>query len=231
MGGGYNLLAEVKPEHGLSVEGKQIQSLKDLRGAVEKIQKNSFSKYVNESKHSFHIWVKDIYKHRGLSSELEDCDTKESVVSCLNKWLEKAELEREIVQKVVKEKITELVKKAKDAEFNPASWADPLILGQKKKASSKFEHPKKVREVITAPKLWELKPVQRLDFKQKIMRKPAMIKQVKLTEVDEIGEKKEIQKGEVKEYPSRLALMSRKVNAMSASEVIEKMKEVYQFEI
>ena len=140
----------------------------------------------------------------------------------------------------------------KNNSFNTAKVLDPMALGKLKEKKvyipfassfawlSSDSHPKNIRQDMPVPKLWELKPIKKLEKKMEWQAQLNKVKQVRLSEVKEY-EKKKVEKV-VYHFPqetshlkslstSQSLIRSRKVSAESVNEIIEKLKEVYKSEI
>ncbi len=246
------LLEDVPEDYAFRLQDKSLKNLKTLTQHLSLLNEAVFSQHVNEQKNDFYNWVRDVYKHKEFSSELVDCSTKEAVLQCVQKWIQNAEKtrnERKVLEQVVKTKVKELME---PDTFNPQKWMDPLSFpDQKIKKPEPLpstpnipftnplkklgqEHPKNIRNATPVPKLWELKPLKKVE--RNIELKRPLIKQIKLTEVAPPPKKENTTKTQERLplealMPQQPLIKSRKVNASSASEMVEKLKEVYKLEI
>lgn len=259
-----DLLSDVSKEKTYIVGKKAVRNLKDLHAAVQSLDETSFSHYVNEHKHEFYSWVRSNFHHKAFAAELVDCHSQSSVVKTLDRWIKEAERlkkEREVVEAVVKAKVKELMQRPIEQDnFRSAKLMDPLTLNKVKESKkvqkipftgvskqiSQDAHPKNIRNEVAVPKLWELKPLKKVEKKLEWKTELNKVKQVKLTE---IKVERRIQQT-VFHFPqhtspispiqppanpiinpTKTMIRSRKVNADSQELIIEKLKEVYKSEI
>ncbi len=242
-----DLLANVSEQELFWMGQTSLKNLNELATILKKVDTDTFSQYVNESKNDFYNWVRDVYQQKEFAAELVDCNTKESVLACVQKWINKAERskrERIVLETVVKTKVKELMN---EDNFKPAVLLDPLSLERTKsspkpkvqlppmnipfvnplKESKGNAHPKNIKTAAPVPKLWELKPMKKVEKKIEVKRPE---KQVKLTEVKPLLQNKVEDTPRVAELP-RVLIKSRKVNASPLEGIVSKLKEVYKVEM
>jgi len=231
--GAKNLLADVDNQHRFWLEGRPLKNLEELTSTLRSLDPVTFSRYVNATKNDVYNWVRDIHNHKELAAELVDCTTRETTIACLQKWLTKTRQHRaqqDFIERVVKAKIRELNQNPAAPDlFEKARLQDPLFAFGKHVQRS---HPKNIPNTVTVPRLWELKQVQKIEKKSWQKTQPS-IKQAKLTELLPTKEETPLVKNvQIKEHdPLTTFVRSKKATALDSRNIVEKLREVYTFEI
>lgn len=78
----HKSLKEVNPEHSFVLKtGKTIKSLEDLLSQLKKMDQETFSHHVNDTKNDFASWINDIIKDKTLADSLGLIIKKNEIVN------------------------------------------------------------------------------------------------------------------------------------------------------
>lgn len=69
------------------VNGKKVKNIKELADVIERIEDHVFNHHVNENKHDFAVWLKDVFEEVGLAEELAHVKDKKHVQLVLYKHI------------------------------------------------------------------------------------------------------------------------------------------------
>ena len=115
----HRVLKEVKEKHYFWLaDGISLKSIQELVDVIPMMDEHVFSHHVNDQRHDFHNWVRDIYQDKELATKLLHAKNKETVSSVLKARLaelkqgEKPVKKKKVVKKhVVLESPEPIVKK------------------------------------------------------------------------------------------------------------------------
>lgn len=71
------------------INGHRVKNVKELADVIEKIEDHVFHHHVNEDKHDFAVWLKDVFAEIGLAEELAHVKDKKHMQLVLYKHITK----------------------------------------------------------------------------------------------------------------------------------------------
>lgn len=95
-------------------DGKRLVNVQELAKALQKMELDVFSHHVNDSRHDFHNWVRDIVLDLELAEELLNAKTPEEASKIIDKRIKFIKSQIKPAKKTVAKKPTvkKTVKKA-----------------------------------------------------------------------------------------------------------------------
>lgn len=98
LAGAEKTLADVHADNVFSLcDGSQVNSLKELYVALQKMDETTFTHHVNEERHDFSNWVKDVHRDYKLANSLGDVKDQRSAANIVGNRI--YELQKTIEQR------------------------------------------------------------------------------------------------------------------------------------
>ena len=134
------ILNEVHPDSQFWLaDGKSLKNLHELRNALQQMDDNLFGHHVNEEKHDFHNWVKDVHQDEKLAEAMLQQKHRKGVlyevvqrIKEVERVVPKTVKVEQIKKKVEKKKVT--TKKAKKAKSIPVKKNETKEINEIKEA-------------------------------------------------------------------------------------------------
>ncbi len=133
LAGAEKTLADVHTDNIFSLkDGSQVNNLKELYMALQKMDDSTFSHHVNDSRHDFSNWVKDVHRDYKLANSLEDTKDKKDCAHVIGNRI--YELQKTIEQrKSMALKETEIAAARLEKILTEAARANSKVLSSSDK--------------------------------------------------------------------------------------------------
>jgi hypothetical protein len=83
---GDKILQEISPDkYFWARDGTVIKNLRELYGALLRMDKGTFSHHANKERNDFYNWVKDVFNDKGLANSLLKAKTPRGAARCVKK--------------------------------------------------------------------------------------------------------------------------------------------------